>query len=294
MENVMEFEYKFQIPGTESTIPLIGYGTSYIKDRSVLVNCVDAAICAGCRLFDTSASYDNEKNLGVALKQCMSKYKIKREQLFITTKLSQSDLLADAVKAVRKSLGYLNCKYIDLYLIEWPGTTQLDPFSPENAVARQTCWASLIKAKEKGLVKHLGVSNFTVQHLSGLLQNCMNVKPVVNQLEWHPFWHPKDLEDLCKNEGILIQAYNSLGGSRKDELLTNRHVVRVAKEHNINPAKVLLRWAIQQGFGVIPSSKNPDHIRDNMNLHFQISAESIQALNNLKQTSFMPNLTSIQ
>lgn len=285
---------KLKIPGTDQYIPMIGLGTSTCKNRKELQIAVEAAMEAGYRLYDTSSSYTTEKDLGHVLLDLISQYNLKRNDIFITSKLSQQDVGSDADKAVQKSLRNLNLQYIDLYLIEWPLPKYMDPLSPENAIARSLCWKSLIKARERGWVKHLGVSNFAKVHLNGLLENCGNVLPVVNQLEWHPFWHPTEMKEVCQRNNIFIQAYNVFGGSRSDELFNNTMIINIAKKLNVTIPRLLLRWALQSGVCILPTSRTPVHIKENIDLNFEIPTNDMDVLNGFKQSSYGPHLESIK
>lgn len=275
----------YEIPDLGFKIPLLGLGTPLLNDQATMTSCVDAAVESGYRLFDTSASYGNEKLLGIALTQAINKYKLQRSDFFITTKLAPEDITSDPVKTLKKSLYLLNLKYLDLYMIEAPGCPKMDPNSPENGIARQRCWVGMTDAVKQGLVKHLGVSNFNVQHLHGLLTHGNSVRPVVNQVEWNPFWHPRDLLNMCRQEHILIQAYHILGGKRSAELFTCPPVVKIARELKVHPTQVLIKWAIQQGYGALPSSSDTDHIRDNIHLNFELSEEYLDILNHFKQSA---------
>lgn len=284
----------FQVPGTEIKLPMIGFGCSRCKTKEELEVSIQAAIAAGYRLFDTSASYEHEKELGRILKEMMLKYNLERNDVFITSKLAQRDIGKNADKALQKSLKNLKLKYLDIYLIEWPMPSNKDPVSPENAAVRSECWKALVKAKNKGLVHHLGVSNFDADHLSGLLENCYDVRPVINQIEWHLFWHPKDVKQLCERETILLQAYLVLGGARKQELLNNQKVVNIANKLRVSSARLLLRWALQSGVAIIPSSNDVVHIKDNINLNFHIPSEDMAILNDFKQTAWTMYPSSIK
>lgn len=281
---------KHRIPETDQFIPMIGFSTASCSDKKDLQIAVDAAVASGYRLFDTSASFGHERDLGRILREMMSKYNLRREEIFVTSKLPQDDIGPNAEKAVNKSFRNLDINYIDLYLIEWPVPKLRDPISPENPVVRLECWKSLIKAQRKGWVKHLGVANFSVNHLTGLLNSCTATKPIVNQIEWHPFWHPKDIQSLCENEGILIQAYHVLGGRRQEELFQDKRIISIAEELEISVPRLLLKWSLQSGVGVIPSSKTPSHITENINLDFDIPPDILDIMNNFKQTVYGPNV----
>ncbi|KAF2898554.1 hypothetical protein ILUMI_07625 [Ignelater luminosus] len=268
------------------TIPLVGFGSYLIDGERQTKEVLDKALSAGYRLIDTAAMYGNEQDIGLALKELLPKHNLKREDVFITSKLYPSDHGDQAKNALAESLRKLQSGYIDLYLIHWPGVYGISSRSSENAKLRAASWASLVKAKKEGLVRDIGVSNYTVRHLKELLDNCCGVKPVVNQVEWHPGCHQADLKEFCEREGILLQAYMSLGGSGNKSLLGEPFVVKVAEKLGKQPAQVLLRWSVQQNVAVIPKSRSKEHMEANINLDFVIPDEDMVLLGRRKQEKF--------
>lgn len=258
------------------TIPLIGLGTYMITGKESVKNVLDMALTIGYRAFDTAAMYENEHEIGLAIKELLPIHNLTRKDVFITTKLLPSDHGERAKGALRQSLKKLDCEYIDLYLIHWPGSYSS---SADNSKLRAASWASLVRAKEKGIVKDIGVSNYTVRHLTELLHNCCGVKPVVNQIEWHPGCHQQDLKDLCQKEGILLQAYMPLGGSRNLSLLKDPIVLNIAEKLKKTPSQVLLRWCLQQNVAIIPKASSKLHLTENVDLNFTIPTECMEALN---------------
>ncbi|KAF2898552.1 hypothetical protein ILUMI_07623 [Ignelater luminosus] len=275
-------------------MPLIGFGTFQIRGRSLIKDVLDWALACGYRNIDSAAVYGNEHDIGLALKDLLPKYKLKREDIFITSKLSPSDQGDRARNAVANSLQNLQCGYIDLYLIHWPGASGTPTNSTENAKLRDASWASLIKAKEEGLVKNIGVSNYMVKHLTELLNNCYGVKPAVNQVEWHPGCHEAQLKKLCQKEGILLQAYSSLGGTGNKSLLDDPLVESIAQKLNKTPAQILLRWAVQQNIAIIPKARSRERIEANISLDFVIPDEDMVALSNRKSERYAWNPHSVK
>jgi len=264
------------------TIPLIGLGTYMVDGKHQTKDVLDKAFGVGYRAIDTAAMYDNEHDIGLALKELLPKHNLKREDIFITSKLLPSDHGDRAKDALASSLNNLQCEYLDLYLIHWPGVNGVSPGSSENSKLRAASWASLVKAKEEGLVKDLGVSNYTVRHLTELLANCHGVKPVVNQVEWHPGCYANELKELCQKEGVLVQAYMPLGGTGNRSLLSDSLVVNIAKKLGKSPAQVLLRWCLQQNVAVIPKARSKEHMEANLDLNFVIPEEDMSVLYNRK------------
>uniref|UniRef100_A0A6P7GRS8 Aldose reductase A-like n=1 Tax=Diabrotica virgifera virgifera TaxID=50390 RepID=A0A6P7GRS8_DIAVI len=163
-----------------ANLQAVGFGTWLLKGNGVS-KAMDMALEAGYRLFDTAAMYDNEKEIGDALKELLPKHNLKREDVFITTKLYPSDQGEKAFDAIKESLRKLDSQYIDLYLIHWPGTYGVSSRSKQNAILRDQSWQQMVKAVNMGLIKNIGVSNYTVKHLQELLNNNHGIKPVVNQ-----------------------------------------------------------------------------------------------------------------
>ncbi|CAG9840274.1 unnamed protein product [Diabrotica balteata] len=268
-----------------ANLPAIGLGTWLLKGKGVS-KAMDMALEAGYRLFDTATMYDNEKDIGDALKELLPKHNLTREDVFITTKLYPSEQGEKAFDAIQESLRKLDSQYIDLYLIHWPGTYGVSSRSKQNAILRDQSWQQMVKAVNMGLIKNIGVSNYTVKHLKELLNNNHGIKPVVNQVEWHPYCHQKELYDFCKAEGIQLQAYQSLGGEGQGSLLNNSQIKKIAEKLGKTVAQILLRWSIQQDVAIIPKSKTKERIISNMELDFTIPEEDMKILFGFIQQKF--------
>ncbi|KAI6660249.1 Prostaglandin F synthase-like [Oopsacas minuta] len=245
-------------------IPCIGFGT-YLNTGDKALHTVTWAIQAGYRLIDTAALYKNEAEIGRAIK----KFGIPRDQLFIITKLWDSDHgRKAATQAFMNSLHKLDLGYIDMYLIHSPNCGKI-----------VDTWRALIELKAKGLVRSIGVSNFGVHHLKALQSSFPNDLPSVNQLEITPYLTRSDLVSYCRHQGIGIMAYSPLtqGHMLKDPPLTE-----LALKYNKSTAQLLIRWSIQSGFIVIPKSSKQERIKENINLFdFEISADDMLKLNAL-------------
>ncbi|XP_014234856.1 uncharacterized protein LOC106657708 [Trichogramma pretiosum] len=279
------------LSGTE--MPLVGIGTYKIRGDEVIERVLDESLEVGFRSIDTAVVYQNENSIGLALKKLLPKYNLKREDLFITTKLAPN-VSGDPEKireSVHNSLKFLNTTYLDLCLIHWPGKGRLIENSPENASARVVTWDTLVELKRKGLIKSIGVSNFTIKHLEHLKQHS-SVVPDVNQVECHPHYRQDELIEYCKKEGILLQAYSSLGTSDPNDhtkLLGSSVVQKIATKLNVSPARLLLRWALQRGLAIIPKAVKTEHIQDNIKLDFEISEEDMKELSSLPQEKYAWN-----
>ncbi|MFZ4724367.1 MAG: aldo/keto reductase [Paludibacter sp.] len=257
-------------------IPTIGLGTWLSKSNEVY-DAVLYAIRIGYRHIDCAYIYRNEKEIGKALTFAVNTGLVKREELFITSKLWNSDHSPERVElAIRKSLRDLQLDYLDLYLIHWPIV-----FKTGQELARDASdlvsldlmpiadtWKAMEKIQQKGLTKHIGVSNFNIPKLKLLLDNS-NVNPEVNQIELHPYLQQNELVNFCKGNNIILTAFSPLGSRHlmnSDAGLTREEIIiSIAQKHKCSPAQVLLAWGMQRGIAVIPKSVNPTRIQENIN-----------------------------
>ncbi|KAG5880458.1 hypothetical protein JTB14_028791 [Gonioctena quinquepunctata] len=253
-EKVLAKDMRFKL-NSGDLMPLVGFGTYQIRGYDLIRSSLDAALGAGYKLIDSATVYGNEQDIGKALKELLPKYNLTRKDIFITSKLAPSDQGEKAYKALELSLKNLDCEYIDLYLIHWPGANGVNASSSENSKLRNESWKQLVKGKKNGLTRNIGISNYNVGHMTELLNNNHGVKPAVNQIEWHPFFHKDDVLELCRKEGILLQAYSSLGGTDNRSLLDNPEVTKIAQRLGKTPAQVLLRWPLSK---TSQSSRNPE------------------------------------
>ncbi|KAI5709790.1 hypothetical protein M8J76_003110 [Diaphorina citri] len=266
-------------------MPVIGLGTYRVRGDSTIHTAIEAAFAAGYRAIDTAQEYGNEASIGRALKVLLPKFNLKREDIFITSKLSpQYNGNADQVKSlVAQTLKDLGTTYLDLFLIHWPGTFGVDSSSPQQISNRHTLWNALTELynPNNGPLKSIGVSNYTAKHLVNLIQNS-KVVPAVNQVEFHPhFLQPQELIDVCNQNKIALQAYASLGSTSSNPLIADSTLAQIAKVHSVSPAQVLLRWALQENFLIIPKSVTPERIVQNIALDFELSPEEVKAIENI-------------
>ncbi|KAN0000272.1 hypothetical protein ACTFIZ_000719 [Dictyostelium cf. discoideum] len=261
-------------------IPVIGLGT-YLVDNADIEKSVRSAIEQGYRHIDTASFYKNEKMIGDTIKQLIKEGKVKREELFITTKVGTwQHGYENALKAFQESLEKLQLDYLDCYLIHFPGTFSEIPKGESMSSLRSQTWKALEKLYDDGKVRSIGVSNYSESHLHELLSNC-RIKPVMNQVEFHPYLFQEELLNYCKSNDIILEAYGSLSGG--NEILTEPVVLEISKQLSKSPAQILLKWAIQNGLVVIPKSIKPERVFENSNLDFTISNENIQKLNHLNK-----------
>ena len=247
-------------------IPVVGLGTWKSEPGSATYNAVLDSIKAGYRHIDTARAYDNESDVGRAVKDA----DIGRNDLFITTKLWNKDQGYDtAIEACEKSLTRLDCDYIDLYLIHWPLKDK-----------RNESWKAFIELKEKGLCKSIGVSNFTIDNLKEL-EGKFGILPAVNQVEFHPYHYQKELLKYCNSKNILIEAYSPLVHAKR---MDESRLVSISEEISKTPAQVLIRWAMQRGMVVLPKSVNEIRIIENFAVFdFEISDLLMKRLDDLNE-----------
>ncbi|XP_053133594.1 glyoxal reductase-like isoform X2 [Hemicordylus capensis] len=248
---------------TGAPLPLLGLGTFRLRDEETLRLSLDAALGSGYRLVDTAAVYGNEAALGRALGELLPRHGLARGDVFLTSKLSPRDQGEGPARAAcLRSLQELGCDYLDLCLIHWPGTQGRPQEDEGNRECRRLSWQALERLHEAGKLRAIGVSNYTVRHLQELLAHC-RVVPAVLQVEFHPELAQSALLDFCRQKGIHLQAYSSLGAGH---LVGRPEVTEVARRRGRTPAQVLLRWALQQGVSVIPKSACPARVAENAQL----------------------------
>ncbi len=247
-------------------MPWFGLGVYKVEEGDQVVNSVKWAIEAGYRSIDTAALYQNEEGVGQAIKESG----VLREELFITTKVWNSDQGYDTtLQAFEKSLSKLGLDYVDLYLVHWPVKGKY-----------KDTWRALEKLHEDGKVRAIGVSNFQIHHLEDLLADA-KVRPVVNQVELHPLLSQVELRNYCKEQGIQIEAWAPLAQGR---LLDNPILQAIADKHGKSIAQVLLRWDIQSGIVTIPKSIKKERIVQNADIYdFELSAQEMKQIDDLNE-----------
>jgi diketogulonate reductase-like aldo/keto reductase len=170
-----------------------------------------------------------------------------------------------------------------MFLIHWPGVYGLSHHSKDVIKYRHNAWKALTKFHKNGLIRSIGVSNFLIRHLEDLKREC-EVVPALNQVEWHPKCKDFDLLQYCKDNGILLQAYSSLGTSSDHTLKKDSTILQIAQKLNKSSSQILLRWANQLDVAIIPKASSRDHLIENMNLNFTIPDAEMELLNNFNRT----------
>lgn len=259
-------------------IPLIGLGT-WKADPGVVKSAVKTSISLGYRHIDCAAAYGNEKEVGEAIAECINEGVVKREELWVTSKLWCDSLQAEyVIEALEKTLSDLRLEYLDLYLIHWPiAIKRGDFFFPERAdqmLPLSECpiaktWEQLETAVDRSLVRNIGVSNFSEKKLRELLQSA-RITPAVNQIERHPYLQQTDMFNYCKEHKIHLTGYSPLGSgdfsgrSSKLNLMEDPVIVDISKKRGCTPAQVLIKWAVDMGTSVAPKSTNKDRLAQNL------------------------------
>ncbi len=241
-------------------MPRFGLGVWQMERGQETVGAVLRALEVGYRHIDTAKIYGNEASVGEAIR----KSGVAREEIFVTTKLWNDDH-DDPEKALEASLQRLGMDYVDLYLIHWPGSD----FDNEKT------WGAMEKFPKVGKCKSVGVSNFTIQHLSELLAKSKLV-PAVNQVEFHPYLYQKELLEYCRAQNIQLEAYSPL---TKGQRLEDPKLLQIASKYGKSTAQILIRWALQHDLVVIPKSSNPERIWENSEVFdFEITPEDMLKL----------------
>ena len=244
-------------------IPQLGLGVWQVRAGATCETAVLAALEAGYRLIDTAAMYGNEETVGAAIR----KSGVPRENIFVTTKLWNSDH-GNPERALDTSLRKLKLDYVNLYLIHYP------------VRERRQSWRALEALQAQGKARSIGVSNFTIKHLTDLLAQTKTV-PAVNQVEFHPYLYQRDLLDYCINKGIVIEAYSPLTRAKR---LNHPTIVAIAKKYSKTAAQVLIRWSLQHDVVVIPKSIHQDRIRENSQVFdFHLELEDMSLLDSLNE-----------
>ena len=253
-------QYRTLSNGVE--LPMVGYGTFQIRDAVQCEQCVLQAVETGYRLFDTAASYENEAAVGAALRSSG----VPREELFLITKLWVQDAGYDGtLKAFDRSLKKLGLGHIDLYLIH-------QPFGDYYGA-----WRAMERLYRERAVRAIGVSNFTPERLVDL---CMNqeVKPMVNQIEIHPFFQQNTALRVMEDYGVVPQAWGPFSEAQKD-IFHHKTLAKIAGRHGKTTAQVILRWHLQRKISAIPKTVHRERMIENLNVFdFELAAKEMESI----------------
>ena len=251
-----------------TAFPELGLGTYNLRGEEG-VTAIVSAIEAGYRLLDTAVNYENEHEVGEAVRRSG----IDRDELIVTSKIpGRHHGFQQAIDSIQGSLGMLGLDRIDLQLIHWP--------NPSVGKYLDT-WRGMIEARDRGLVRSIGVSNFTEAMLTGLVEET-GVVPAVNQVELHPYFPQTALRAFHAEHGIRTESWSPL--ARRSELLNEQLLQELAVVHDVTPTQLVLRWHVQLGSTPIPKSADPDRQRENADVFgFRLSDEQVEAISGLER-----------
>lgn len=250
-------------------MPMIGYGTLQIVDDMLCEKCIYEAIKSGYRMVDTAAAYGNEKAIGRAITRCIKEKIVKREELFITTKLWIQDAgMNKTRKAAEESMKRLQIDYLDMYLIH-------HPFGNYYAA-----WREMEHMMKEGIIRSIGVCNFSREKLVDLCVNS-NIIPAVNQIEIHPFYMHEEELKVMKEYNIAAQAWAPLSEGQRN-IFNIKELKEIGEKYGKSTAQVILRWHVQKGISVIPKTVYSKHMLENIDIwNFQLSDQDIKRIERL-------------
>ncbi|MDL2295206.1 aldo/keto reductase [Lachnospiraceae bacterium OttesenSCG-928-E19] len=258
-------------------IPILGFGTwklvgieGYVAIRSAIEN--------GYSHIDTAFVYDNETEVGMAIDDSG----IAREDLFITSKVPHYvKSYAGTIEHFEKSLADLKTDYIDLYLIHWPVTQPMQEVGDNYYMENREVWRALEDLYKSGLVRAIGVSNFSIADLKNIIA-VANVKPMVNQIKYHIGHTPNDIVKFCKKHDIIIEGYSTLG---RGAVLNSMDVQKMATKYGVTPAQIAIRYSLQRGIVPLVKASAQAHQLENQDVNFEISHDDMKKLDELEISS---------
>lgn len=251
-------------------MPWLGLGVFQVEEGSELIQAVKSAIAHGYRSIDTAAIYQNETGVGQAIKEALQDNNLSREELFVTSKVWTADMgYEETIAAYEASLAKLGLEYLDLYLIHWPVKGNY-----------KETWRALETLYKEGRVKAIGVSNFQIHHLEDVMKDA-EIKPMVNQVELHPYLSQQALLSFCQEQGIQLEAWSPL---MQGQLLDQPVLKQIAAKYSKSVAQVIIRWDLQRGIITIPKSTKEHRIIENVDVFdFLLTEEDMNLINALNQ-----------
>lgn len=257
-------------------MPGLGFGTWQSAAGDITASAVKAAIKAGYRNIDTAAAYHNEKSVGEGIRQAIDEYGVKREELFVSTKLWNDHRGYDlAMKAFENSRRELGLEYLDLYMIHWPA---VEKWHRDWREINRSTWKAFEKLYRDGRIRAIGVSNFLAHHIQALMEDG-EIMPMVNQIEYHPGFGQVESADFCQKNGIIVQAWSPFGTG---DVLKNTELSGIAEKYGKTTAQVCLRWLIQKDIVPLPKSVHEERIFSNVQeFDFELSEEDMQRINGM-------------
>lgn len=264
-----DFSNKYVILNNGIKMPIIGLGTWNFTNEEA-EEAVYIAIKNGYRLIDTAQYYGDEIGVGKGVRKAIDEGIVKREDIFVTSKIYAS---TDHNKAIEKSLNNLDLDYIDLLLIHQPGFDD------------KGLYQTMEKYYKEGKLKAIGISNYYTREAIDEVLNYAEIVPAVIQNENHIYYQNNELQEYVKQYGIIIESWYPFGGrGHTDENFNNEVIKELAEKYNKTSAQIILRWQLQAGYIAIPGSKNPDHIKENISIFdFELSDEDMKEIYNINE-----------
>ena len=257
-------------------IPQLGLGTWFIDDSKV-ADAVKAAVQLGYRHIDTAQAYGNERGVGEGIRTCG----VAREDLFVVSKVAAEHKTYEEAKAgIDETLKKMGLDYLDMMIIHSPQPwVEVNQSENRYKEGNRQAWRALEEAYSEGKLKAIGVSNFQIEDLESLME-AAKVKPMVNQVLCHISNTPVELIDFCQKSNIAIEAYSPIAHG---EILNQPEIQKIAEKYNVSVPQLCIRYTLQLGAISLPKTANPEHMKTNAEVDFEISAEDMETLKNFKK-----------
>ena len=256
-------------------IPQLGLGTWFIDDANA-AEAVKAAAKLGYRHFDTAQAYGNERGVGEGVRSCG----VPREELFVVSKVAAEHKTYEAAKAsIDATLQKMGLDYLDMMIIHSPQPwVEVNQSDDRYVEGNRAAWKALEEAYKEGKLKAIGVSNFQIGDIESLLETC-EIKPMVNQILLHISNTPLELVEYCQKKGIAVEAYSPIAHG---EILHQPEIASMAEKYGVSVPQLCIRYTLQLGAISLPKTGNPEHMKTNADVDFEISAEDMEVLKNFK------------
>ncbi len=257
-------------------IPQLGLGTWFIDDDKA-ADAVKAAVELGYRHIDTAQAYGNERGVGQGIREC----NIQREELFVVSKVAAEQKTYEEAKAgIDETLKKMGLDYLDMMIIHSPQPwVEVNQSDDRYVEGNRAAWRALEEAYNEGKLKAIGVSNFQIEDLESLMETA-KVRPMVNQILCHISNTPSELIDFCQKSNIVVEAYSPIAHG---EILNQPEIKAMADKYKVSVPQLCIRYTLQLGTVSLPKTANPEHMKTNAEVDFEISAEDMETLKNFKK-----------